>query len=171
MAYYQLAPVLCALVQSKVYMHLYLNQVASGSNPNPNQLVIVGPSGEFGTTAVNDWNITIQPGADNPPVAKAQGLHMKSSQTKDKWYMSFNIEFQDARFAGSTLNVMGIFPENGEWNIIEGTGAFTMAHGIIKHNIIQSSCEKRVFELKIHAFYSNMTSSQASPCNRWTMRA
>ncbi|GJN04843.1 hypothetical protein PR202_ga22418 [Eleusine coracana subsp. coracana] len=144
-------------------MHLYLNQVASGTNPNPNQLVLLRPSdGLLGVTAVNDWSITTLPGANNKAVAKAQGLHMKASQTSNNWYLSFNIQFQDASFAGSTLNVMGIFPDNGEWSIIGGTGAFSMAQGIIKHNIIQDSDVQRIYELNIHAFCTNMTSGWVS---------
>lgn len=37
------------------------------------------------------------------------------------------------RFNGSTLQVMGVLPPEGEWAIVGGTGELAMARGTIKH--------------------------------------
>ncbi|BAS72043.1 Os01g0352400 [Oryza sativa Japonica Group] len=123
MAYYAIAPILCALVQNELYMHLYINQVYAGQSTN--QLVVITssqPQG-FGITVINDWPIT--DGANT--VGRAQGLHFQSGQTSQKW------------FSGSSLQVMGTIPQDGEWSIIGGTGEFVAAQGIVEHNVIQEA--------------------------------
>ncbi|KAL6630561.1 hypothetical protein ACP70R_028634 [Stipagrostis hirtigluma subsp. patula] len=165
MAYYQMAPIMCALVQTELYMHLYMNQIASGTNPSPNQLVII-PQPGFGLTAVNDWSLTEQPGATNPPVGHAKGFHMLASQGNVNWYISWNIIFEDSSFHGSTLNVMELHSGNGEWSIVGGTGRFSLAHGTIKYKVIQTKAGQAIYDLDIHAFYADMGPS-APPCNKW----
>ncbi|XP_052140828.1 dirigent protein 2-like [Oryza glaberrima] len=167
MAYYAIAPILCALVQNELYMHLYINQVYAGQSTN--QLVVITssqPQG-FGITVINDWPIT--DGANT--VGRAQGLHFQSGQTSEKWYTSMNLIFEDTRFSGSSLQVMGTIPQDGEWSIIGGTGEFVAAQGIVEHNVIQEAGGARTYELKIHAFYTPMQSSGvgAYGCNSWKL--
>ncbi|KAL6660759.1 hypothetical protein ACP70R_001794 [Stipagrostis hirtigluma subsp. patula] len=165
MAYYQTAPAMfCTLaMQTELYMVLTMTQIASGTDPN--QLIILDPgkqsgTGEqFGTTAVQDWIIT-DPTGSHDILGHAKGLHMFASKTSYFWYLSFTILFESGRFWGSTLNVMGNSPEIGEWSIVGGTGDFSLARGTIKYTVLQDTEHvKAVYQLKIHAFYFNMSAS------------
>lgn len=61
------------------------------------------------------------------------------------------------------LQVMGMSPEYGDWSIIGGSGEFTMARGVVEHQVVQEvSGVWRIYELKIHAFYTPMNSSVVS---------
>lgn len=97
MAYFQLATVATALVQTELCMHLYLNQVASG--PYTNQFPVAGPTNWYGHTVVNDWSLTTAPGANSTVVGHARGLDMLASPAKNQWYFSSNLWFEDARYS------------------------------------------------------------------------
>jgi hypothetical protein len=95
MAYFQLATVATALVQTELCMHLYLNQVGSG--PYTNQFPVVGQTSWYGQTVVNDWSLTTAPGANSTVVGHARGLHMLASPANNQWYFSSNFWFEDER--------------------------------------------------------------------------
>jgi hypothetical protein len=95
MAFYTLATVLCTLAQSEMYMHLYINQVYGGANPN--QAVLINMGG-FGTTAITDWPITDGQALGATVVGRAQGIHSLSSKTSNSWYTSMNLVFEDSRY-------------------------------------------------------------------------
>ncbi|RLN31167.1 hypothetical protein C2845_PM05G08520 [Panicum miliaceum] len=72
-------------------------------------------------------------------------------------------------FNGSTLKVMGITPQDGQWSIIGGTGEFIMAQGVIDHKIVQDVPGiSRIYELNIHGVYTPMDSSVLE-CNSWKL--
>lgn len=49
-------------------------------------------------------------------------------------------------------------PGSGDWSIVGGTGEFTMARGVVENQVIQEdSGIWRIYELKIHAFYTPMS--------------
>ncbi|TVU49517.1 hypothetical protein EJB05_00830, partial [Eragrostis curvula] len=118
--------------------------VAGPNHPNRNEDYVIAssyPHG-FGQTLVNDWYVTNTSNPDGTILARAQGLHMQASQTMDNgWYTSFNLVFERERFAGSTLQVMGIFTvqKKGEWSILGGTGQFRRASGNILFSLLASS--------------------------------
>jgi hypothetical protein len=62
------------------------------------------------------------------------------------------------RFAGSTLQVMGTIPQDGQWSISGGTGELTMARGIVNHKVIEETSISVLYELEIHAYYTPMNS-------------
>lgn len=66
------------------------------------------------------------------------------------------------RFSGSTLQVMGVTPSDGQWAISGGTGEFALAHGIIKQKVVQGNADENVKELHVHAFYTPMNTSVVS---------
>jgi len=99
-AFFAIAPLLiCALVEDKMNIPLYIHQVASG--PGTNQAVVVqGSSNSFGMTAVTDWPILDGPpeGPSAKVVGRARGFHMLSSLDTDySWYTSMNLVFKDER--------------------------------------------------------------------------
>ncbi|CAO2034563.1 unnamed protein product [Urochloa humidicola] len=123
--------------------------------PSPTHLTIVRPAkGMFGTTAANNW--TIHDGPDpkkNAVVARAQGLHLYSGN----WHNSFTIVFENERFKGSALHVMGVNVGDGDWGIVGGTGEFAMAQGVINRKVFQEIETGNVLELKIYAIYPAKT--------------
>lgn len=58
------------------------------------------------------------------------------------------------RFSGSTLEVMGIVVETGEWAVVGGTGQFAMATGVISKRLLEqrSAAGGQIIELTIRAF-------------------
>jgi hypothetical protein len=63
------------------------------------------------------------------------------------------------RFSGSTLQVMGVIPPEGEWAVVGGTGELALARGTIKHRIVGGAPETNFRQLDIHAFYANGSAS------------
>ncbi|EEC66746.1 hypothetical protein OsI_33110 [Oryza sativa Indica Group] len=175
MAYYEIAPVECPLQQNELYMHLYLRQADRG--PNRDQEVILNPKvrpNDFGLTATTAWTISDSLDPNAKIVARAEGFHMQTSYNNTSWYASFNIVFEDDRFKGSMLQVMGTTPAEGQWAISSGTGEFALAHGIIKQKVIQSTPGENVKELHVHAFYTPMNDSVvpgATDGKSWTLGA
>ena len=58
------------------------------------------------------------------------------------------------RFRGSTLQVMGISVEDGEWAIVGGTGQFTMARGVIYKRMHKRRNDGNIIELTIQGYCS-----------------
>ncbi|CAL4899465.1 unnamed protein product [Urochloa decumbens] len=172
MAFYAIAALLCTLLQNELYMHLYVNQVSGGANQN--QAVVINTGG-FGRTAITNWPIADGPAPNATVVGRAQGLHfLSSSAAENSWYTSMNLVFEDTRFAGSSLQVMGTIPKDGQWSISGGTGELTMARGIVNHKVIQQNGSSRIYELDVHAYYTPMNSSWVSGklgCNSWKLGA
>ncbi|CAM0875223.1 unnamed protein product [Alopecurus aequalis] len=174
-AYYETAPVQCPLQRTELYMHLFLRQAFGGNNPN--QAVILAPQVKpdgFGGTAVSDWTIAdgLEPNANI--VARAEGFHMQIVTPNKSWYSTFNIVFQDDRFKGSTLQVMGVFENESQWAICGGTGEFALAHGIVKQKVIRGNETENTKELHVHAFYTKMNDTVvpgATDGKSWTIGA
>ncbi|KAI4966130.1 hypothetical protein ZWY2020_046448 [Hordeum vulgare] len=123
---------------TEVNLHLFLHQFVDGPNqPNRNEETLL---------------------QTNTVVARAQGVHVQAGLTKDnRWYTTHNIEFEQGRFAGSTLQVTGITAglESGQWSIVGGTGQFIMAQGIISFtNHPASTWEDGIKELNIRVRYT-----------------
>jgi len=67
--------------------------------------------------------------------------------------------YVESRFSGSTLQVMGTIPSDGQWSISGGTGELTMARGIVNHKVVQEpNGVSRIYEIEIHAYYTPMNS-------------
>ncbi|XP_037468975.1 dirigent protein 5-like [Triticum dicoccoides] len=146
---------------TEVNLHLFLHQFVDGpSNPNRNEETLLQASFPFGfgTTIVHDWTLTETTNSTDTVVACVQGVHVQAGLTKpNRWYTTHNIEFQQGRFAGSTLQVMGITAglESGQWSIVGGTGHFIMAQGIISFtNHPASTFEDGIKELNIRVRFT-----------------
>ncbi|XP_078163603.1 dirigent protein 22-like [Carex rostrata] len=156
---FKIAPLQKPLQQTRQFTGTaYLHHSISG--PNQNQSVVVNPNlpYSFGTVTVNDWPVYDSLGAGANLVARAQGMHVQAAMSYNQiWYNSFSIVFENYRFRGSTLQVMGIgveFPSPGEWAIVGGTGQFTLAQGVIYKNKVTSTGGTDIIELRINAYYS-----------------
>ncbi|KAJ3701116.1 hypothetical protein LUZ61_004821 [Rhynchospora tenuis] len=146
------------LQQTEFYFHLYLHHTYAGPNRNQSSIATANQPFSFGNINVNDWPLYDGPGSDAKLVARAQGLHIQSGmRTGENWYNALSIVFEDARFKGSSLQVVGAVVERGEWAIVGGTGEFTLAQGVIyKTFYYQNRNLGNVIELDIHGFYLPM---------------
>ncbi|RLM98367.1 hypothetical protein C2845_PM06G29490 [Panicum miliaceum] len=67
-------------------------------------------------------------------------------------YLHHNCRAQGSRFKGSTLQVMGVVVEHGEWAIVGGTGELAMATGVIYKRLLEHNHDGNVMELTIQGF-------------------
>uniref|UniRef100_A0ACD5UGQ7 Uncharacterized protein n=1 Tax=Avena sativa TaxID=4498 RepID=A0ACD5UGQ7_AVESA len=123
---------------------LYLRQVFSGSATNQSGVIDANTATGLGQAAVNNWAIYDGIGSDAKLVAHAQGMHIFAGN----WHNWFTIVFEDGRFKGSTLQIMGSsFGESNQWAIVGGTGEFTMAQGVIQRKNLDNTGDKQIQEL------------------------
>ncbi|XP_066335124.1 pterocarpan synthase 1-like [Miscanthus floridulus] len=160
-AFFAIAPLLiCALVEDEMNIPLYIHQVSSGAGTNQ-AVVVQGSSDSFGTTAVTDWPVLDGPPADPSAkvVGRARGFHMLASpQAEYSWFTAMNLVFKDeSRYNGSTLAVIGTIPFSNEWSIVGGTGALSMARGIVKYTVDPSASinGKRLYKILVHVVCVN----------------
>ncbi|XP_052139285.1 mannose/glucose-specific lectin-like [Oryza glaberrima] len=143
-----------ALMEGKEFnfSNLYLHHTYGG--PKPNQSTIINNNGStgLGMTAVNNWAVYDGFGSDAKVVAHAHGLHIYAGD----WHNSFSLVFENERLRGSTLQVMGVPVEGGEWAIVGGTGEFIMASGVIYKKVHERRSEGNIIELTIHGFCPNL---------------
>ncbi|KAF2907045.1 hypothetical protein DAI22_12g066200 [Oryza sativa Japonica Group] len=135
---------------------LYLHHTPAG--PRPDQSGLTGNNREtgLGPLVVNNWPVYDGIGRDAKVVARAQGLHIYAGN----WHNSFSLVFKDER-SGSTLEVMGIVVERGEWAIVGGTGQFAMANGVIFKKFHEQKQEGNIMELTIQGFCPVLKGSQS----------
>ncbi|KAM3215208.1 hypothetical protein ACQJBY_067287 [Aegilops geniculata] len=148
--------------EEELNLSLYLHQVVTG--PAHNQEVILSPGfpNMFGMIAVVDWTIYAVPDSTSSIIARAKGMTIQATQSEVNgvaWFLPFSMVFQDSRFGGSTLQVMGAITGavDGEWAIVGGTGKLSTACGTIKFIAVQAQSTP-TFEvyrrIDIHAFYT-----------------
>ncbi|RCV09206.1 hypothetical protein SETIT_2G008600v2 [Setaria italica] len=156
--------------EKELFFHLYLHHAHSGADQNQFEILASKRPNILGTTLVNDWLIYDKRGQGAKVVARAQGLHIQSGMKAKNWRSSFSIVFEDAnaRFKGSSLEVMGPHIRFGQWAIVGGTGEFTLARGIIHKTEVERLRDKNIIELKIHAFYTPMR-AEAVSAGQWTL--
>ncbi|OQU88775.1 hypothetical protein SORBI_3002G093800 [Sorghum bicolor] len=126
---------------------LYLYHTPLGTEANQAQVIDTAPIG-IGATVVNNWAVYDGAGPDATLVARAQGLHIQAGN----WVNSFSLVFENERFSGSTLEVMGITVETGEWAVVGGTGQFAMANGVISKKFHEQRSDGNIIELSVRAF-------------------
>ncbi|CAN6237782.1 unnamed protein product [Urochloa humidicola] len=148
--------------ESVLRLVLYLHQF-NASGPNRNEEVVVRTNyvHRFGTIIADDWVLTPTSDPNDTIVGRVQGLHMQAGQKEDnQWYTSFNLVFEDQRFAGSTLQVMGrTTVTEGEWSIVGGTEQFRRAKGTIEFTCLPDPSPYHFLKkLDIEVFYTPRTS-------------
>ncbi|KAF6998551.1 hypothetical protein CFC21_014666 [Triticum aestivum] len=130
------------------FRSLYLFHTSLGANQTQSTVIDPNASTGLGQTAVNNWAICDSPSPGATVVARAHGLHIYAGN----WQNTFSITFEVERFKGSTLQVMGISVEEGEWAIVGGTGQFAMANGVIYKKFHEQRSDGNIIELTVHAF-------------------
>lgn len=131
------------------FPNLYLHRGFSGETQN--QLGLGDKEDHIvGALAVNNWPVYDRPGPgdDATVVARVQGLHVKSGD----WHGSFTMVFHSGSFKGSTLQVMGIPVDSGNWAIVGGTGDLAMATGVITKQARKLGKTNSILKLTIRGF-------------------
>ncbi|PAN16527.1 hypothetical protein PAHAL_3G066700 [Panicum hallii] len=127
------------------FSNLYLFHTPPGPNRNQFGVTSSDAATGLGAIGVNNWPIYDGAGPNAAIVARAQGLHVYAGN----WNNVFSIVFEIQRFKGSTLQVMGISVENGEFAIVGGTGQFAMASGVIYKNFHEQRSDGNIIRLTI----------------------
>ncbi|KAM0897149.1 hypothetical protein ACQ4PT_022757 [Festuca glaucescens] len=159
---FKISPVCTPRTEHELYAHLYLHHTFIGQHKSQQDVVLSTElKKDFGSMVVNDWLITDGPSRDTKVVARAKGIHIQAGIDRLSYYVSFNMVFEEGRFKGSTLQVMGTVVVKGEWAIVGGTGEFTLARGVIyKHDSKFVRGEGDCIELDIHCLYTPMERSK-----------
>jgi len=106
-----------------------------------NQASIVMPTefGDFGHTAVVDWSVRDGRAPNATIVARAQGTAILSDMSGQTWFMCYTMVFNDERFKGSSLQLLGthVTAKDGQYAVVGGTGEFVGANGVVNVKIIE----------------------------------
>lgn len=166
---FKISPVCTHRTEHELYARLYLHHDFLGERRSQHDVLSTEYKQGFGSMVVNDWVITDGPSRDTRVVARGKGVHIQAGMDSKNYYVSFNMVFEDGRFKGSTLQVMGTVVVKGEWAIVGGTGEFTLARGVIyKSSTKFVQNEGDSVELDIHCLYTPMERSKGTS---WTMEA
>ncbi|EES08927.1 dirigent protein 15 [Sorghum bicolor] len=151
-AYFEISTV--TMPQKEVRMTLYVHQVVSGAKKNQQVVVPKQPIG-FGVIAANDWTVFDGTGTGANLVGNARGMHLCGAMNGETWNIYFDLIFNNGRFKGSSLKLLGsIGPAEGEWAIVGGTGEFSLAQGVVAYKKVQDSDGTNIRELKFRVFYT-----------------
>jgi len=131
------------------FSNLYLFHTPLGPDRNQFGVTSSDAATGLGSIVVNNWPIYDGVGAGATLVARAQGLHIHAGN----WNNVFSIVFENQRFRGSTLEVMGISVEHGEHAIVGGTGQFAMARGVIYKKFHEQRSDGNIIQLTIRGFF------------------
>nr|XP_027068210.1 dirigent protein 19-like [Coffea arabica] len=89
----------------------------------------------FGATYVFDDPMTLGPEPSSKIIGHAQGISSSASKEEDASQIGImNLVFNDGKFNGSALSVLGDYPffqKYKEMPIVGGSGAFRLAGGIV----------------------------------------
>lgn len=127
---------------------LFMYHTPIGPNPNQSATIEAHATTGLGSTVVHNWTVFDGPGPNATLVARAQGEHVYAGN----WQNSFSILFENENYKGSTIQVMGISVEQGEWAIVGGTGKFAMATGVIYKKFHEQRSHGNIIEITLHGF-------------------
>ncbi|XP_066335931.1 uncharacterized protein [Miscanthus floridulus] len=128
-----------------------MHQIITGTDYN--QVPTANPEKPemFGYTNVHDYPIYDSLGPGKKIVARAQGLHSKTSMNNGgSWLHWSKVVFDYERFQGSSFNAIG--NQEGEWAIVGGTGEFAFVQGTVTTHRVRENCPSNIKEIRIHAF-------------------
>jgi len=122
--------------ERKTVMQFYFHDVISGDNVTAVQVVPAPGSKHaffgFGFIAMVDDPLTVGPHPNSKLVGRAQGLYGSCSREDATLIMDLTYFFQDGRYNGSSLSILGrnsVLKPVREFPVIGGTGLFRMAVG------------------------------------------
>ncbi|KAK1411896.1 hypothetical protein QVD17_32742 [Tagetes erecta] len=122
--------------QNLTRLHFFFHDVVGGPNatairvaaaPNTN----TSPTG-FGAVVMNDNLLTVGPEPNSTRVGRGQGMYASADFNNMSFMMVQNYVFDEERFNGSTLSILGrnpIMSPVREFPVVGGTGVFRFARG------------------------------------------
>ncbi|XP_004511259.1 dirigent protein 21 [Cicer arietinum] len=124
-------------------IHFYYHDIRNNNNPTIVQIIDTPknvPNG-FGSTFMMDDVMTEGPELSSHHIGRAQGLFGLSSLQDLGMFMLTNFVFNEGKYSGSTLSMLGRNPiseQNREMPIVGGTGVFRFARGFAIANSVNS---------------------------------
>lgn len=116
----------------------YMQDVGKGPNATVSPVIGIKDKdwsyNTFGTIFVVDDPVTLTPSPTSTQVGRAQGVITVASQDGANVYIILSIVFNNAQYAGSTLEIQGTGRQREnlrELSVVSGTGRFRFARGFI----------------------------------------
>ncbi|CAA2983072.1 dirigent 22-like [Olea europaea subsp. europaea] len=120
-----------ATIHDKIsHLHFYFHDIVSGKNPTA--ILIAGQRNSFGSTAMIDDPLTEGPEPSSKLVGRAQGMYAMTSQQDGSLLMVVNFAFNEGKFNGSSVSVIGrnpVLDAVREMPVVGGSGIFRLARG------------------------------------------
>ncbi|KAM0053145.1 putative dirigent protein [Helianthus debilis subsp. tardiflorus] len=122
--------------QNLTRLHFFFHDVVGGPNATAIR-VAAAPftntsSTGFGAVVMMDNLLTVGPEPNSTRVGRAQGMYASADLNNMSFMMVQNYVFDEERFNGSTLSILGRNPISSpmrEFPVVGGTGVFRFAHG------------------------------------------
>lgn len=117
-------------VDKMSHLHFYFHDIVSGKHPTA--ITVAGQKNKFGSIAIIDDPLTedVEPGSK--VVGRAQGTYAMSSQDAASLLMVLNFVFNEGKYNGSSLSILGrnqFLETVREMPIVGGSGLFRFARG------------------------------------------
>ncbi|XP_022884534.1 dirigent protein 19-like [Olea europaea var. sylvestris] len=121
------------------HFRVYWHDILSGQKPTSIQIVkppssVLASSG-FGIVSMIDNPLTVGPELKSKLVGRAQGFYALASQEELGLLMTMNFVFDEGKYNGSTITVMGrnaVLNKVREMPVIGGSGLFRFARGYVE---------------------------------------
>ncbi|KAM3391815.1 hypothetical protein ACQJBY_013119 [Aegilops geniculata] len=120
----------------------------------------------WGGASLVNWQIYDGDGSGANLVGHAQGMQIHAGAS----HQSFTLVFENGRFKGSTLYVVGqtvLVGQAGEWSIVGGTGDLAMARGVVKVKFHEKVKDGNTWELRFHGFCSMQSLPTLTKTGPW----
>ncbi|KAL5543676.1 hypothetical protein UlMin_007460 [Ulmus minor] len=161
--------------EQTTHLHFYFHDILSGNNPTAIQ-VITGPpkassTGLFGSLSMIDDALTEEKDPTSKSVGRAQGFYAVASQSELAFLMVMNLVFEEGKYKGSSISVVGRNPvmnDVREMSIVGGSGVFRGAHGyILAHTVSLDASGDAIVEYNVYVT-NDSSSSSSSPTTTTT---
>nr|GFA76563.1 dirigent protein 21-like [Tanacetum cinerariifolium]GFA76570.1 dirigent protein 21-like [Tanacetum cinerariifolium] len=122
--------------QNLTHLHFFFHDVVAGPNATAIRVAeapITNTSiSAFGLVAIFDNLLTVGPERNSTRVGRAQGMYASADFKEFSFMMVQNYVFDDERFNGSSLSILGrnpILSAVREFPVVGGSGVFRFASG------------------------------------------
>ncbi|XP_022884545.1 dirigent protein 22-like [Olea europaea var. sylvestris] len=121
------------------HFRVYWHDILGGQKPTSIRIIYppsnVSASSSFGMVSMIDNPLTVGPELKSKLVGRAQGFYASASQEELCFLMTMNFVFDEGKYNGSTITVMGrnaVFNKVREMPVIGGSGLFRFARGYVE---------------------------------------
>nr|XP_043608948.1 dirigent protein 22-like [Erigeron canadensis] len=122
--------------QNLTRLHFFFHDVVGGPNATAIRVAEAPVTNTsptaFGFVAINDNLLTVGPDPNSTRVGRSQGMYASADFDEMSFMLVQNYVFEDERFNGSTLSILGrnpILSSVREFPVVGGTGVFRFASG------------------------------------------